>query len=148
MTSNQIAYMKQKEDVRHNYQMEVETQRSDLAREAENRRANDLNYSAATYAAQASMYNAQLAHNASVYATQMNAATQRYIRDQQTFMQNQELSNLMFNQDTVNAETHRHNVEMERNATRETNTKAVSTVGKFLGDVVSFGKAAAAFLVG
>lgn len=147
MTSNQIAYTKAKEEQRHNYAMEVETQRADLAREMENRRANDLNYAASTYASQASMYNAQLAHNASVYATQTNAATQKYIRDQQTFMQNQELNNLMFNQDVINAETHRHNVVTEQAETSKAGSTRLQSVGKFLNDVVSFGKAAVAFLV-
>lgn len=147
MTSNQIAYAKQREEQRHNYAMEAEAYRSDVAREVENRRANDLNYSASIYGAQASMYNAQLAHNASVYASQMNAQTQRYIRDQQTFMQNQELNNLMFNQDTVNAETHRHNLAMERTEMSKSSSNRISAVGNFLNNVSNVAKAAVAFLV-
>lgn len=147
MTSNQIAYVKQREEQRHNYAMEAETYRSDTAREMENRRANDLNYAASIYGAQASMYNAQLAHNASVYASQMNAATQRYIRDQQTFMQNQELNNLMFNQDVVNAETHRHNVAAERAEMSKAGSNRIGAVGNFLNNVSNVAKAAIAFLV-
>lgn len=146
MTSNQIAYVKQREEARHNYAMEVETQRADLAREAENRRANDLNYAASTYASQASMYNAQLNYNASTYATQMNAATQRYIRDQQTFMQNQELNNLMFNQDVVNAETHRHNVASERAEMSKAGSQRISSFGNVLNSIGSGVKTALAFL--
>jgi len=147
MTSNQIAYVKQREEQRHNYAMEAENYRSNTAREMENRRANDLNYSASVYSAQASMYNAQLAHNASVYASQVNAATQRYIRDQQTFMQNQELNNLMFNQDTVNAENHRHNLAMERSEMSKAGSNRISSVGNFLNNVAGVAKAAIAFLV-
>lgn len=147
MTSNQIAYVKQREEQRHNYAMEAETNRSNVAKEMENRRANDLNYSASIYGAQASMYNAQLAHNASVYATQTNAATQRYITETQQFMKNQELNNLMFNQDTVNAETHRHNLALERTESSKAGSSRISTVGKFLNDVAGVAKAAVAFLV-
>lgn len=139
MTSNQIAYMKSREEQRHNYQMEVETQRADLARERENSRANDLNYAASIYGSQASMYNAQLAHSANVYAAQMNAATQRYIQDQKTFMAQQELNNLMFNQDTVNAENHRHNKimeDIEANKTGYNKASAISNVLNAVGGIV------------
>lgn len=147
MTSNQIAYTKAREDQRHNVAMEGETYRADVAREMENRRANDLNYSASIYGSQASMYNAKLAHDANVYAAQMNAATQRYIRDQQTFMQNQELNNLMFNQDTVNAETHRHNVAMEASQSSSAAASRKSAGANVLNSIVNVAKVALPFLV-
>lgn len=146
MTSNQIAYTKFREEMRHNQAseaenfrhdvaMEDETFRSNVAREQENSRANTLNYNASIYNAQASMYNAQL-----------NAQTQRYVQEQKTMIENQKLNQTYFNNDVINAETHRHNVAMEHASLADSGSKRISSVSNILNTAGGLFKIATAFM--
>lgn len=147
MTSNQIAYMKQREEQRHNYQMETETLRSDLAREAENRRANDLNYSASIYSSQASMYNAKLNYDANIYASQMHAAASNYASDLNYRASEYKTNIEDFNRDQDRAETTRHNRAMEATQTSQAGSQRVGSISNVLNAAGGLAKLALAFMV-
>lgn len=146
MTSNQIAYMKSREEQRHNYQMENETLRSDLAREAENRRANDLNYNASIYSSQASMYNARLNYDANIYASQMHAAASNYA-SQLNYRANEYKTNIEdFNRDQDRAETIRHNKAMESVQGSQAGSSRVGSISNVLNAAGGLAKLALAFM--
>lgn len=146
MTSNQIAYMKNREEQRHNYQMETETLRSNLAKEAENRRANDLNYNASIYSSQASMYNAKLNYDANIYSAQMHAAASNYSA-QLNYRANEYKTNIEdFNRDQDRAETTRHNKAMEAVETSRAGSNRVGSVSNVLNAAGGLAKLALAFM--
>lgn len=145
MTSNQIEYVKHQEQRRHNLAMEEETQRSDLAKEREQARANDLNYAAATYSAQASMYNAKLNYDANIYASQLNASVQTHIADQTAQITRRRNADLAMKESNEVRETYRHNKAMEEAATVGNETKAVSAFANVLNTVGSIVTAAKLF---
>jgi len=146
MTSNQIAYMKQREEARHNYQMEAETYRADLAKEAENRRANDLNYNASIYSSQASMYNAKLNYDANIYASQMHAAASQYTADLNYRASEYKTNIEDFNRDQDRAETARHNRAMERTQGSQAGSQRVGAISNVLNAAGGLAKLALAFM--
>lgn len=147
MTSNQIAYVKQREEQRHNYQMEAETLRSNLAKEAENRRANDLNYNASIYSSQASMYNAKLNYDANIYSAQMHAAASNYASDL-NYRANEYKTNIEdFNRDQDRAETTRHNRAMEQAETSKAGSSRVGSISNVLNAAGGLAKLALSFMV-
>lgn len=135
MTSNQIEYVKHQEQMRHNTAMEVETQRSDLAKEREQARANDLNYSASIYSSQASMYNAKLNYDANLYASQLNYSSHVYATQEQSRIQGQKNLDTLMLENAAQRETSRHNREMETAARNENRIKAVGTVLNAIADI-------------
>jgi len=147
MTSNQIAYMKNREEQRHNFQMEAETYRSNVAKENENRRANDLNYNASIYASQASMYNAKLNYDSNIYSAQMHAAASNYASELNYRVNEYKINKEDFNRDADRAETARHNREMEEVAWKEAGSKSTSSWSNVINTVTGVVKLAHLFAV-
>lgn len=146
MTSNQIEYVKHREQQRHNLAMETETQRSDLAKEREQARANDLNYSASIYSSQASMYNAKLNYDANLYASQLNYASHMYATQEQTRLQGQRNMDMLMLESSAQKETYRHNKAMEEVSRQDSESKAVSSFGSVLNALGKVAQTAGIFL--
>lgn len=139
MTANQIAYQKLLEDQRHNYVYEVETERSNRAREAENSRANTLNYNASIYASQASMYNAQLNAATNRYVAETNAQVNRERMQQEHSQWQREIvlnewkaEQEMGLKQAAQGETTRHNIETEYTAKSEATSKRIGAVANVI----------------
>lgn len=146
MTANQIAYVKSQEERRHNYAVEAETYRADVAREQENSRANTLNYNlgmtraandynASIYASQASMYNAQLNAQVQRERTEMERFAKQMERQETAWLNSQ---NVMLRSGEI-AETRRHNQAMESTNAYNADTNKMKAIGEAILGAVKTG---------